>query len=133
MDVNDIAFWKGWSSDKIESDGFLKGGKGMTGISKCCHFYNEMIDHLKIGKKYDTLKIGDKVRMCYIQPNNQYGIDCIAFNDGQWPTEFDKIFVVDYMKMFTKTVLDPLKSFRNATKFDDINPSESMVEDIFSL
>lgn len=133
MDINDIAFWKGWASDKIESDGFLKGGKGMTGISKCCHFYNEMIDHLKIGKKYDTIKVGDKVRMCYIQPNNQYGIDCIAFNDGQWPAEFNEIFAVDYMKMFTKTILDPLKSFRNATKFDDINPSESMVEDIFAL
>lgn len=133
MDINDIAFWKGWSSDKIESDGFLKGGKGMTGISKCCHFYNEMITHLKIGKKYDSIKVGDKVRMCYIQPNNQYGIDCIAFIDGQWPSEFNNIFSVDYMKMFTKTVLDPLKSFRIATKFDDVNPSEAMIEDIFAL
>jgi hypothetical protein len=133
MDINDIAFWKGWASDKIESDGFLKGGKGMTGISKCCHFYNEMITHLKIGKKYDSIKVGDKVRMCYIQPNNQYGIDCIAFNDGQWPNEFNSIFSVDYMKMFTKTVLDPLKSFRIATKFDDVNPSEAMMEDIFAL
>lgn len=133
MDVNDIAFWKGWSSDKVESTGFLQGGKGMTGISKGCHFYNEMISHLKLGKKYDTLKIGDKVRFTYIEPNNIYGISSIAFSNVGWPKEFNEIFTIDYATMYEKLVRDPLKSFRIATQFDDVNPNEAMADDIFAL
>lgn len=133
MSISDIAIWKGWASDKIESSGFLSGGKGMTGISKACHFYNEMIGHLKLGKKYDLIKVGDKVRFIYIVPNNQYRIECIAFPDGAWPVEFDEFFKPDYPKMFQKLIIQPLEGFFTATKFTRTDPREKTLFDLNDL
>lgn len=48
--------------------------KGTTGIAKCCNYYNQLIDKLGLGKKYDQILVGDKVRMCYIEDSNPYGI-----------------------------------------------------------
>ena len=132
MGIDKISFWKGWNSDKIDSGGFLQDTKGMTSLSKACHRYNDMIAHLKIGKKYNEIKLGDKIRFCYIQPNNPYGIDTMAFA-GEWPEEFNSIFQVNYPKMFTKSVLEPLKSFREATQFEDFDPANNTAGDIFAL
>lgn len=133
LDVNDIAFWKGWSSDKIESSGFLSSGKGMTIISKAAKYYNDMLEHLGIGKKYESLKIGNKIRMVYLLPDNPYGLELMGFSDGAWPREFDGIFHVDYPKMFEKLIIEPLKSFRAAANFSDYSPSEEVMDDIFAL
>ena len=61
---------------------------GTTGIAKACTYYNQILAALKLGKKYEELRVGDKVRFCYIEPSNKYGISCIAYKPGQWPKEF---------------------------------------------
>lgn len=132
MTVDDIAMWKGYNTAR-ESSGFLKMELGATGISKACTFYNQMVKHLKIGKKYDSILLGQKVRFTYIVPSNEYGIECIAFHDGQWPKEFDSIFQVDYDVMFDKLVLSPLKGFLKATKFKQADPRKQVVFDVFEL
>lgn len=106
---------------------------GATGISKACTYYNQLIKHLNIGKKYDTILLGQKVRFSYVIPANEYGIECIAFHDGQWPKEFDEIFKVDYDVMFDKLITSPLKGFLEATKFKEVNPMKQVVFDIFDL
>lgn len=133
LEPNEIAFWYGWSSDKIEASGFLQGGKGMTAQSKAAHFYNQMLQELKIGKKYDSLKLGDKMRFIYVKPLSKYNIDAIAFIDGQWPKEFDKLFEIDYRKMYDKLILEKLKSFRIATGFEDVAPGDKVLQDVFAL
>lgn len=35
--------------------------------------------------------------------------------------------------MFNKIILDPLKKFRIAAKFEDIDPSKQVVADVFDL
>ena len=92
-----------------------------------------MLDHLKIGKKYDSILLGQKVRFLYIIPSNEYGIECIAFHDGQWPKEFDQIFKADYDVMLDKLVLSPLKNFLEATKFRKVDPRKQVLFDIFDL
>lgn len=124
LSIDDVSIWKGWSSDKISSTGFLQTGKGMTGISKACHYYNDLINHMGIGKKYDELRTGGKYKFVYLNPNNAYGIDCLAYVDGQWPKEFEGIFVVDYQLMFEKLIKDPLRSFLEATGFVFKDPRE---------
>ena len=69
--------------------------------------------------------------MCYIDENNPYRINVIAFIDGQWPVEFNDIFKPDYKTMFEKTVLDALKAFRQACKFSETDPSKQVAFDIF--
>lgn len=132
LTVSDIAMWKGYNTSR-EAVGFLDMETGATGISKACTYYNQMVEHLKIGKKYDTILLGQKVRFSYIIPSNEYGIECIAFHDGQWPKEFDNIFKVDYDVMFDKMVISPLKGFLEATKFKKVDPRKQVVFDIFSL
>lgn len=132
LTVSDIAMWKGYNTAR-EAVGFLAMETGATGISKACTYYNQMVEHLKIGKKYDTILLGQKVRFSYIIPSNEYGIECIAFHDGQWPKEFDNIFKVDYDVMFDKMVLSPLKGFLEATKFKKVDPRKQVVFDIFDL
>lgn len=124
LSIDDVSIWKGWSSDKISSTGFLQTGKGMTGISKACHYYNDLINHLGIGKKYDELRTGGKYKFVYLNPNNAYGIDCLAYVDGQFPKEFEGIFAVDYQLMFEKLIKDPLRSFLEATGFVFKDPRE---------
>ena len=132
MSVSDIAMWKGYNTAR-EASGFLQMELGATGISKACTYYNQIIDHLKIGKKYDTILLGQKVRFTYVIPANEYGIECISFHDGQWPIEFDSIFKVDYDVMFDKMILSPLKGFLEATKFKKVDPRKQVVFDIFEL
>lgn len=57
----------------------------------------------------------------------------IAFKPGFYPKEFADIFEVDYGKMFEKTILDPLKRFRMACGFQDLDPSKEVLADVFAL
>lgn len=140
--IGDIAFWKGYNTER-EAAGFLQmaqtvnptTGKtvGTTGIAKAATYYNQIIEKLGLGKKYEQLRLGDKCRFLYIDENNQYRINVMAYKDGQWPEEFDTLFKPDYRKMFEKTILDALKSFREACKFADTDPSKQVVFDLFDL
>lgn len=147
MDVNEISFWKGYSTFR-EAEGFMKMKKmvnesgrtvGTTSISAAVTYYNQLIgkdaegNGLGIGDKYEEILLGDKVRFTYVKPNNRYGIKYIAFKDGQYPDEFREIFEVDYQTMFDKTVISPLKGFMEACHFDYDDPSKPTFGDIDSI
>ena len=130
--IDEVSFWKGYNTERTAA-GFLTMNKGTTGIAKACIYYNQIIEKLGLGKQYDEIRVGDKVRFCYIEPTNKYGINQIAYKDGQWPKEFAQLFKVDYHVMFNKIILDPLKRFREACHFETKDPSKQVVFDIFSL
>lgn len=132
LSIDDLAMWKGYNTAR-EADGFLSMAVGATGISSACTYYNQMIDKLGLGKKYDQILLGQKVRFCYVLPDNEYGISYIAYHDGQWPKEFDQIFHVDYDVMFDKLILSALKGFIEATRFKMPNPAKPILFDIFQL
>jgi DNA polymerase elongation subunit (family B) len=132
FDIEEISFWKGYSTER-QSTGFLQMQLGTTGIAKACNYYNQLLEKFKITNKYETIRVGDKVRFLYIDDCNPYNINCIAYKSGQYPEEFKKVFKPDYYKMFTKIILDPLKKFREACKFSDMDPSKQNVFDIFNL
>lgn len=133
LSIDDVAMWKGYNTESHSTGQFLEMQKGSTGIGKACVYYNHLIDKLGLGKKYDQIRVGQKVRFTYIKDTNPYGISCIAYPDGQWPDEFDKLFEVDYDVMFDKLIIAPLKGFLLATKFTSVDPKKQVVEDIFSL
>lgn len=130
--VDDISFWKGYNTERTAA-GFLKMMKGTTGVAKSANYYNQLIQKHGLAKKYEEIRVGDKIRTLYIDENNQYGIDTLAYKPGQWPKEFDELFKPDYRVMFNKIILDPLKKFRIACKFKDVDPGNQMVEDIFQF
>ncbi len=132
LSVEEISFWKGYSSAR-ESSGFLQMQKGSTAVASASTYYNQIIKKLGLGKKYDQILLGQKVRFCYVKPTNEYRIEYIAFPDGQWPEEFDKIFEVDYEVMFDKIITGSLKSFFKATKFSEVDPCKQVEFDVLSL
>ena len=134
LDINDISIWKGYNTGR-EASGFLQMTKGTTGIAKACTFYNQLIGKqgLNIASKYESILIGDKVRFCYIRPTNKYGIDVIAFKDGQYPDEFREIFEVDYQTMFDKLIKSPLKNFLVACKFKMVDPNKCNLMEVDDL
>lgn len=132
MTIDEISFWKGYSSAR-ESTGFLQMQKGSTAVASASTYYNQIVNKLGLGKKYDQILLGQKVRFCYVKPSNEYRISYIAFPDGQWPKEFDKIFEIDYEVMFDKLITGSLKGFLTATKFSQVNPSKQVAFDVFDL
>ena len=130
--IDEVSFWKGYNTER-QAVGFLQMQNGTTGIAKACTYYNQIIKKLGLGKKYEEIRVGDKVRFCYIKESNRYSINCIAYKPGSWPKEFDSLFAVDYKVMFKKIILDPLKRFREACHFSDTDPSKQAVQDIFAL
>ena len=132
FNINEVSFWKGYNTGR-EANGFLEMETGTTGIAKSCSYFNQIIEKLGLGKKYDQIRVGEKVRQCYIKKNNKYAIDTIAFKDGQWPKEFNDLFEIDYQTMFNKLILDPLKRFRQACHFGEFDPSKQVLTDIFEL
>lgn len=132
LSIDQIAFWKGYNTAR-EAVGFLTMGVGTTGIAKACTYYNQILEKLNLTKKYDQILVGNKTRFVYLKSTNEYGIDCIAYLPGAWPKEFDKIFEVDYPKMFDKIILDQLKRYREACQFSEFDPKKQVLQDIFAL
>lgn len=132
MSIDEISFWKGYSSAR-EAAGFLQMQKGSTAVASASTYYNQIIKKLGLGRKYDQILLGQKVRFCYVKPTNEYRISYIAFPDGQWPEEFNKIFEIDYEVMFDKLVTSSLKGLMTATKFSRVDPSKQVEFDVSEL
>ena len=130
--VDEIAFWRGYNSER-DAIGFLQMAVGTTGTAKAVTYYNQIIDKMGLGKKYETIEVGNKIRQVCVKPSNRYGIDTLAYKPGQWPKEFNEVFEVDYKTMFKKIIRDPLKRFREACHFEDTDPSKQAQFDIFSI
>ena len=132
LTVDEIALWKGYKTAR-EAVGFLDMELGATGISKACAYYNQMLDAFGIGKRYDKINLGDKVRFTYINPNNQYKINCMAFPATTgWPAEFDGTFAPDYEKMF-ETIMGALRSYMAAIRFRKIDPRKTELQNLDDL
>ena len=132
MSIDEISFWKGYASAR-EAAGFLQMQKGSTAVASASTYYNQIIKKLGLGKKYDQILLGQKVRFCYVKPTNEYRISYIAFPDDQWPEEFNKIFEIDYEVMFDKLVTSSLKGLMTATKFSKVDPSKQVEFDVSEL
>jgi hypothetical protein len=132
LDIEDIALWKGYNTSR-ESSGFLQMEKGATGISKAVTFTNQLLKHLNLNSKYDSILLGDKVRFCYVKPTNKFKINVLAFKDGQYPDEFRSIFEVDYVTMFDKLIKSPLKNFIKASGFKMVDPNDANIMDVDDL
>ena len=138
--IDEISFFKGYNTER-ESDGFLQmaqsinpvTGKtvGTTGIAKAATYYNQIVQKMGLGKKYDQLRVGTQCRFLYIEESNPYRINVMAYRDGQWPSEFKGLCKHEYKKMFEKKILDALKAFRQACKFSECDPSKQVAFDIY--
>lgn len=106
--------------------------KGMPIHCKATYYYNQLLKANKLGKKYEAIGSGDKVRFFYVKKPNKYNIDSIAFK-YEWPEEFDKFFKPDYDKIFEKLIFQPIERFYNAVNWKCYLPNQAVQCDLFSL
>ena len=132
LTIDEISMWKGYGTER-EAAGFLEMQKGTTGIAKACTFYNQIIDHMKLGKMYDQILVGDKVRFLYVNPTNRYNINVLAYKPDQFPKEFHGIFEIDYNTMWDKLIIGTLKKFFTATKFPTYDPRQLNLMEVDDL
>ena len=107
--------------------------KGMPSHLKAAYYHDLIVEQNGWGSKYDKFKSGDKVKMVYVKKPNKYNLEMIGFK-GEWPTEFDNIFTVDYEKMFGKIFYAAIERFYEAVGWKLRKPSENLtveLEDLF--
>lgn len=131
MPREEVAFWKGYNTEK-EEDGFFQHSKGAGPHAKGAIYYNNLIKQLKISDQHDEIRVGDRLRYVFINKNNPYNIEVIAWKD-KYPKEFEELFEIDYSKMFRKIVLAPLESFMEINHWNYLNPADQAIQNILDL
>lgn len=106
--------------------------KGMPSHLKAAYFHDLIMEQNGWSSKYDKFKTGDKVRLVCVKKPNKYNIDMIGFK-GDWPKEFDNIFIVDYEKMFSKVFYAAIERFYNAVGWTLRKPSENLMVELDDL
>ena len=131
LELNDVAYIKNLTTPK-ETTGFLSLEKGAGIHAKSAEFYNQLLDKLKIADKYEKIKQGDRFHYMYIDSNNKYGINSIAWKD-RYPKEFNKLFKIDINTMFNKTIISPLKTFLINHKASNFDPNNIVINGKINL
>lgn len=127
----DISLYKSYSTEKA-CIGFMISEKGTGAHARAANIYNQLLDDLHIGHKYEKINLGDQLRYCYIHNTNPYGIDVIAFKE-YFPEEFKTIFTINYDLMFEKIFLSSLKGYIGIMKFNEYSPNNKSICDISDL
>jgi len=130
LDINEISYYKGYNTARF-AEGFLKMQTGTTLIARAATYYNQLITKLNLINKYSEIHIGDKIRVCYLLPN-QFGIGVIGF-PTKFPDELVQYFSIDYITMFQKMILKPLDSYCSLRKWKQFDPRNEPCNDIFGI
>ena len=71
--------------------------------------YNFYLKSMKLDKKYELIREGDKIKFLYLKEPNTIGENCIAFV-SRIPEEFKLKEYADYDTMFEKSFLEPIST-----------------------
>ena len=72
--------------------------------------YNKKLRAMKLDKKYELIKPGEKIKFCYVKTGDHNVIAAITV----LPREFDMAGSIDYDTQFQKAFLDPLEAIVEA-------------------
>lgn len=80
--------------------------------------YNHLIEAMQLGKKYEKIKDGDKIKFVYLNEPNMTRNNVIAFPMNV-PEEFGLEKFIDYDQQFDKAFLEPIKKILDAIGWSD--------------
>jgi hypothetical protein len=83
-------------------------GKGCPIHVRGSLLYNDMIKSMKLDKKYQYIKEGEKIKFIHLKEPNTLRSNIIAFPQDL-PVELDLHKFIDYDTQFEKAFVEPLK------------------------
>ena len=91
--------------------------------------FNRKLSELKLTKKYQKIKEGEKIKYCYLKMPNPLHENVISILHTL-PKEFGLELYIDYNLQFEKSFLDPLRAILNVIGWKE--ESRNTIEDFFS-
>ena len=113
LEPHEVAFPRGVTKVREFKQGGAIYKKGTPMHVRAALLYNNRIDNLALGKKYQHIKNGDKIKFIYLRKANPMKENVIGFID-YLPEEFKLHSYVDYDLQFQKTFLDPIEPILGA-------------------
>jgi DNA polymerase elongation subunit (family B) len=128
-----------FSSLPIEDVAFPRGVQGINKYSRAdakaipIHVrgalaYNRKLVELKLDKKFEKIKEGEKIKFCYLKTPNPLHENVISIIHGM-PKEFRLDQYIDYDTQFQKAFLEPLRAILDVIGWQD--EKKSTLEDFF--
>jgi DNA polymerase elongation subunit (family B) len=113
LEPNDIAFPRGITNLTSFQDRNTIYRKGTPIHARGGILYNKLIDDLSLGKRYNKINNGEKIKFIYLRTPNPIKENVISFLD-YLPTEFGLNKYIDHETQFQKTFLDPIEPILDA-------------------
>jgi len=113
LEPNNIAFPRGITNLTSFQDRNTIYKKGTPIHARGGILYNKLIDDLSLGKRYNKINNGEKIKFIYLRTPNPIKENVISFLD-YLPTEFGLNKYIDHETQFQKTFLDPIEPILDA-------------------
>ena len=125
----EIAFPRSINDIQKHSKEYHAHPKGVPIHVRGALLYNYHIHNLKLDKKYQPIKDGDKIKFLYLKTPNPIHENVIAFPDVL-PEEFGLSQFVDYDKMYEKTFLDAIQNILDSLNWSAVQ--KATLDDFFT-
>lgn len=117
LPFEEVAFPRGVKGMDKYADKHTVYAKGTPIHVKGALLYNHMIKKKGLGKKYQEIGDGDKIKFALLKMPNPLHDTVISVLD-ELPSEFDLQRYVDYDAQFQKSFLEPIKSIMDTIGWD---------------
>jgi DNA polymerase elongation subunit (family B) len=113
----------------IKSDGSV--GLGTPVHTKGALYFNKILSHFNLEKKYEKIKSGNKIKWFY-PSKNSFNFSSLAFSE-EFPKEFNTIFPANHIKMFDKSVTPPVQRLYECIGWEIPKITMETETDLFDL
>lgn len=88
---------------------------------KCAIFYNDLLNHLKLDKKFPIIQVGDKIKWMYLK-KNPYNLDAMGFTDES-PEQIRNLVIeyADKSETFNRILIKKLQKIYDNLNWGSIN------------
>jgi DNA polymerase elongation subunit (family B) len=95
-------------------DGVSLYKKGCPMHVRGCILYNHELKKRDLGKTYEPIAGGDKIKYVYLKSPNPIRENIVSFPGQRLPPEFELANYIDYEKQFEKVFLSPIEAILEA-------------------